>query len=202
VAAAYNIESGAFPADDLTLMRLATPIAAPSLQLDAGVLPVGVQAPAEAATIATGHNQVPRGYAFTDVREVWNSDAGIPVSWLVAYSPTLGSPYLECGYSGGGLPLSNVTVSSGSVLMGITSARLSNGSGGFGSAFIQLASYQAWINTTMANDSADIQLPIWVSAVPEPSIWALSLAGRALLAGVSTRHVRCGLDAAAQPLGR
>jgi len=74
--------------------------------------------------------------------------------------------------------------------MGITDAVVSLTPSGHGSAFIQLAYYRSWIDSTMANDLTDSQTANWISAVPEPSSWVMFLAGGALLAGASTRRPR------------
>jgi hypothetical protein len=194
VAATYVVGPGPFPADDLTLLRLAAPIAAPQLQVLSNVVPAGTFATPVPVTIATGQNQTPRGYAFADLREVRTStntvSGPVAVNWLVTYSATLGAPYVEGGDSGGGLFLGQVTDSNGGALMGITSAQLQGGVGQYGSAFIQLAAYRSWIDTTMTGDLTDSQLPQWVSAVPEPASWALLLAGGALLGAVSLRQRR------------
>ena len=187
VAATYGIGGGAWPTNDLMLLRLATPIsAAPILQLDADVYSVGVLAQPVAVTITTARNQSPQGYAYSQLQEVTaKADAGagpVDVNWLIAYTDG-STPYVQDYDSGGGLFLGHVTDSS--ALMGITSARVPLTPSGYGSAFMQVAYYRAWIDSTMASDLTDSQTANWISAVPEPSSWVLLLAGGALLAGVS-----------------
>ena len=116
VAAAYSIGASAWPADDLMLVRLATPIsAAPALQLDADVFSVGVLLHPVAVTIATARNQSPQGYAYSQLREVTDkADAGagpVDVNWLMAYTNG-GAPYVQSGDSGGALFLGQVDDSS------------------------------------------------------------------------------------------
>jgi MYXO-CTERM domain-containing protein len=197
IAARYDLGGGVTLQNDLALLRLGTAIDVPELSLSADVLAPGVLGSPFAATIATGRNQVPQGYAFTTVHEVWNqvSTGSLPfaVNWLVAYNFTgtgFTTPYVQGGDSGGGLFLGQVTDSS-SALLGITSTYLEgtvmiSSAGGltevpfFGSAFVQLAAYRGWIDTTMAADVTDAQLATWVSSVPEPEsalLWALGLAG-------------------------
>lgn len=187
IAARYEAGSGTQLSDDLALLRLATPIAAPQLTLNASLL-----APGEgydiAGTIVTGANQVPRGYGFTSIRAVWDladvDDAGpggpVAVNYLVT---GLGLPYVEGGDSGGALFVGRVTTAT-APLWGITSARIDEGSQ-HGSAFVQLASYRAWIDATLLADPADGQLALWVAtSVPEvrpAALLALGLLGLAWL---------------------
>ena len=191
IAARYDLGGGPILVNDLALLRLATPIAAPALTLLADLLPVGSHSPPLAVTIATGSNQVPRGYAFAEMPEVTDQvDVGSetspnmqPVRWLLAFNAGNSAPYVQGGDSGGGLFLGHVNDSTGSLLMGITSAQISFDGGGFGSGFVQLAAYRSWITATMDDDLADAQVALWASAVPEPTTWVLWLAGAGLLAG-------------------
>jgi hypothetical protein len=191
IAARYDLGSGPTLVNDLALLRLASPIAAPALALLADLLPVGSPSPPLAVTIATGSNQVPRGYAFAELAEVIDQvDVGTatspnmqPVRWLLAYNAGNSAPYVQGGDSGGGLFWGHVNDSTGSLLMGITAAQITFDGGGFGSGFVQLAAYRSWITATMDEDVADAQVARWASAVPEPSTWALWLAGAGLLAG-------------------
>jgi hypothetical protein len=200
IAARYDLGTGPELVNDLALLRLTSPIAtAPTLDLLGDPLPVGPLATPLAVTIATGSNQVPRGYAFAALAEVIdqielevNKVVGnYDVNWLLAYNDTHSAPYVEHLDSGGGLFLGHVADSSGAVLMGISSAQWQftpAEGGGFGSGFVQLAAYRGWIDTTMANDPADSQFAHWVSVVPEPATWALWLAAAALMAGMVRRR--------------
>lgn len=181
IAARYNAGSGAFPQDDLALLRLATPIAAPALSLVSDALAAG-SGYALDATFTTGANQQPRGYGFGLVREFQPNyetngpTPSVPVNWLVTYDNAFGAPYVEGGDSGGGLFAGHVTgLTSGAPLWGITSVAIT-GTGGQGqdlhaSGFVQLASYRGWLDTTLANDLADAQALNWtqLSPVPEPA---------------------------------
>jgi hypothetical protein len=198
IAARYDLGGGPTLVNDLALLRLATPIAAPALTLLADLPPVQVFNPRPDVTIATGSNQEPRGYAFAGLAEVIDEvDVGTTkapnvqtVHWWVVYNADQTAPYVQGGDSGGGLFWGHVTDSTGSLLMGITSAQLTFDNGGFGSGFVQLAAYRSWITDTMAIDHADAQVAQWASAVPEPTTWALWLAGAGLLVGRRARRGR------------
>ena len=109
----------------------------------------------------------------------------LPVAVAYLFSRNGGNrlPIVEGGDSGGGLFLGAVADSTGALLMGISSAKLSDNGVDTGSAFVQLSRHRSWIDSTMAGDLADDQRVLWLpSAVPEPGAWALLLAGGALLA--------------------
>ncbi|MDP1534368.1 MAG: hypothetical protein Q8N44_10875 [Rubrivivax sp.] len=170
MASRYEPGSGDFPLYDLALLRLAAPIAAPALDLLANEWPSGLLASALPVTITSGSNHSPRGFAHAELREVIDQidpdDDGpktaVPVQWLLSYG-SAGAPYVQSGDSGGG----------------------------FGSAFVQLASYRSWIDGTMAGDLADAQFARWTLAlVPEPASWALALAGGLLLTGIARQRRR------------
>ncbi|WP_332289437.1 trypsin-like serine protease [Aquincola agrisoli] len=194
VAAVYHFGEAGFPADDLTLLRLATAIDAPALALEGTVLAPDTLSAPIAVTIATGSNQWPRGYGATWLQDVWpafDADGSGPqpaatTNWLITATATLGEPYVQPGDSGGGLFLGHVSDSS-STLLGITSAAVTFDNGLHASAFVQLASYRAWIDATMAADPADHQQALWVSSVPEPASCALLLAGIAVLPALRKR---------------
>ena len=194
IAARYNLGAGDFPANDLALLRLAAPIAgAPALGLLATELLPGVLPVPLAATIATGRNQQPRGFAVTGITEVVDQidpddDDGpkglVVVNYLLSINSGGLLPIVQGGDSGGGLFLGAVADSNGALLMGISSAQLQDDrKAPIGSAFEQLSSHRSWIDSTMAADLFDDQVALWLqSAVPEPGTWALLLAGGAALA--------------------
>jgi hypothetical protein len=199
VGARYELGAGPTLVNDLALLRLTTPIAAPSLSLLSDLLPIGSLTPPLAVTIATGRNQDPRGYGQTRIAEVVDQvelDVGgvlgtYAVNWLVTYDAAHGAPYVQGGDSGGGLFLGHVTDSAGAALMGITSAQVQfdeAGGGGFGSAFVQLAAYRSWIDETMRLDMTDSQTVRWVSAVPEPATLSMWLAGLLVAGGMGARR--------------
>ncbi len=201
VGARYELGTGPILVNDLVLLRLTTPIAAPALDLLSDLLPFGPLASPLAVTITTGKNQVPRGYGQTEVAKVINEVErevnGVlgkyPVNWLLTYDPGHGAPYVQGQDSGGGLFQGRVTDSAGAALMGISSAKVQFNKadgGGFGSAFVQLAAYRDWIDETMRMDTTDLQTAHWVSAVPEPFTASMWLAGLLVTAGIGARRRR------------
>lgn len=199
IAARYDAATGAFPLDDLTLLRLDAAIAAPSLKLVADTLAAGGSYAID-ATLATGHNQVPRGYGFSQVRDFWptiDPDGAGPLppesaNLLIVYTDGYGTPYVQGGDSGGGLFLGHVTSLAGQnsdvPLWGIASAYIADKDAAGKdvrprSGYVQLASYRSWLDATLAADAADAQMLGWMStAVPEPAtalLLALGLCGLA-----------------------
>ncbi len=197
VAAVYTLPgAGAFPEDDIALLRLLPDATG------AGFLPVlgealaeGPIAPALAVTITSALNHSPRGYGFTSVNEAaasYDDDGSGPlppvrVNWLVSLDAAV---QVQGGDSGGGLFAGHVLDSS--VLVGISSASITDDAGlSIGSAFVQPAAYRGWIDATMAADLADTQLVAWsAAAVPEPAPAALFAAGALLLALRPARRAR------------
>jgi hypothetical protein len=200
IAAVYNFSNAAFPANDLTLLRLNTPLlAGQHISISADIFAPGALATPLDVTIASARNATPRGYGFATLREVEPitdpDDTGplLPVTsnFLLTYGLLSDGPYVQPGDSGGALFLGHVTDQI-TPLLGITSAQLQytdNNVQRFGSAFVQLSMYRSWIDNTMLSDLADNQTALWVSAVPEPATAALWLVGLAVLLG-STRKTR------------
>lgn len=189
--------SGTFPANDLSLLRLAAgSVSVPSLAVSADLFADGSFA-ALAVTISSPLNSGPaRGFGFTTVSEFATSvdpdDDGplgpVVVNYLISQDNAV---HVQGGDSGGGLFLGHVTDHT-SALLGLSSALLSDaGNQPTGSAFVLLAAYRPWIDQTLAGDLADLQSINWVSAVPEPGSWALWLLGLGgLVAAQAQRKAR------------
>ncbi len=191
--------SGTFPANDLTLLRLSPGLGiVADLAVSADLFAVGSFA-ALAVTISSPLNSGPnRGYGFTTVSEfaaqIDPDDDGplglVTVNYLISNDSAV---HVQSGDSGGGLFLGHVSDST-SALLGLSSALLTDANKQpTGSAFVLLAAYRPWIDQTLSNDLTDSQRINWVSAVPEPStwaLWALGLAGLAKLAGLPHRRRR------------
>lgn len=197
VAAVYALPgAGAFPEDDIALMRLAPEASAAGfLPVLGEALPEGAIAPALPVTITSALNHSPRGYGFTGVGEAataYDDDGSGPlpavrVNWLLSLDAAV---QVQGGDSGGGLFAGHVLDSS--VLLGITSASITDEAGlPIGSAFVQPAAYRSWIDATMAADLADTQLVAWsAAAVPEPASAGLFAAGALLAASLLRRSRR------------
>ena len=178
--------SGTFPANDLSLLRLAPgSVSVPGLAVSADLFADGSFA-ALAVTISSPLNSGPaRGYGFTTVSEFATladpDDAGpggpVVVNFLISRDAAV---HVQSGDSGGGLFLGHVTDAT-RALLGLSSDLLTDANNQpTGSAFVLLAAYRPWIDRTLAGDLADGQSIHWVSAVPEPGallLWALGLGG-------------------------
>lgn len=209
IDAVYLAPGASFPNNDLALVHLATAInSAPTLQLSSTVLATTALDWLNPSlnvnvTLSTDSNQAPRGYAHVQLREFVetyldddDNDPNTPsllrtVNWYVMHQNNFGTPYVQSGDSGGGLFLGHVTDNT-SPLLGIGSALifdvLGPNSNSFASAYVSPASYRSWIDNTMLANLSDTQMANWVStAVPEPTTWALWLAGGLALAAAQRR---------------
>lgn len=184
--------SGTFPANDLTLLRLAPTLASiPSLAVAGDSFAIGTM-PAMPVTI-TSPLGTPRSYGFTNITEFARQIPdinGVPVT--VNYLMSFGtSVRVQGGDSGGGLFYGSVTNST-SPLLGLSSALLEDNNvppNPIGSGFVLLSAYRTWIDATLAANPplAGAQSIQWVTAVPEPATWALWVGGL-LAVGVAARR--------------
>jgi Trypsin len=198
VKAVYTAGPG-YLTDDLMLLRLNDPLSgAPVVSLSSTVwsdttslaMPVTMTSNSNpsANPRAYGHSTVTQYASTFDI----DDNPGTPnmsTHWLIATSALSGPPYVQGGDSGGGLFFGHV-LDSHAPLLGIASALLSDtAQTQFASAFVSVAAYRSWIDTTMLNDSTDAQLATWVSTpVPEPTGWTLALIGLLSAAGVRPRQ--------------
>jgi hypothetical protein len=190
VQALYNAPgSGVFPANDLSLMRVAGSTSAASYLPVASDLFADGSFTALAATISS-RDGAPRAYGQTTVSEFTTQidpdDGGpltpVTVNYLISLDSAV---HVQGGDSGGGLFWGHVSdsTSPSNPLWGISSALLTNASNQpIGSAFVLLSSYRSWIDDTMLTDATDTQMVNWVSAVPEPGSLALMALGLGALA--------------------
>lgn len=182
IDAVYTFSSAAFPNNDIALVHLSTSLDTTTPILNDQVIKNNQAASLGTLTMATAQNQVPNGFATTlaSGTTITHTEDGVTstVNWIT----TNGQAYLQGGDSGSALFQGAVSDSGGALLLGIASAALVNNTNGasLGSAFVQVANYKNWIDTTMASSG---QQAIWASSVPEPSSMALyALGGLAILA--------------------
>lgn len=184
-----------FPANDLTLLRLAPdgsngPGASFYLPLASDLYSAGSFA-ALPVTIAASNTVGQRSVGFSTVSAFTptrDPDGGGPlgpvtVNYLLSFDAHV---YVQPGDSGGGLFWGHATDMAGtaSPLMGIASEQLGEpGLPPQGSAFVLLAAYRDWIDQTLANAPGNTQQLQWVSVVPEPATVLLCALGLAAIAG-------------------
>lgn len=175
-----------FPGNDLALLHLASPlqaVAAPVLY----DIELSDLSASGAVTLTSAQNQTlaPNGYAYGDLsgslptytQTGLTFTNGVPAMstttydthWLVSSGPA----YVQSGDSGAGLFMGQVQDSAGSTLLGIASAQL-NSNGSYHSAWVQVASYKTWIDSTLASTG---QTALWYSSVPDAPALALLLCG-------------------------
>lgn len=199
--------AGEFPANDLTLLRLAPGSGAGAsfyLPLASDLYTPGSFAPLPVTIASAANSPLPRGYGQTSLSgfEAFTDPDGdgplgpVPTNYLLSLDANV---YVQGGDSGGGLFWGHVTDAS-SPLLGLSSAQLGQpGQPPAGSAFVLLAAYRDWIDQTLASAPGNGQQLQWVSVVPEPAtaaLWALGLAG---LAGQATARARRQPPVARQP---
>ncbi|MFY9476406.1 MAG: trypsin-like serine protease [Aquabacterium sp.] len=184
ISAVELFSNQAFPANDIALVQLATAITGEHALLNDTVVLNSHIASLGPLTAASAQNQQPNGYAATTAVAATvqdDVDAGAnTVNWLITEGGTV-----QGGDSGSALFLGQITDSSGATLLGIASALISFDDGRPSqSGYVQMAAYKSWIDDTLG---ASGQQATWVSAVPEPSLPILLIAG-GLIAGIAARR--------------
>lgn len=184
IAEVQRFSNEDFPANDIALLRLATAISGEHALLNDTMISASQVSSLGPLTAASGQNQAPNGYALTTAVESSVQDdideGENTVNWLITQGATV-----QGGDSGSALFLGQVTDSAGAVLLGIASARIDFDDGQPSlSAYTQVAAYKTWIDDTLG---ASGQRAAWVSAVPEPSLPILLIAG-GLIAGIAARR--------------
>jgi hypothetical protein len=195
VDAVYRYSTAAFPNNDIALVHLSTALSSSGVPvLNDTALKSSTLSSLGALTVVTAANQTPNGQGSVTAQSLMATykDAN-GVSYTANWLVTSGTVYVEGGDSGSALFKGSVADSAGALLLGLASASLNDGSGNPLSAFVQVSAYKSWIDTTMA---ASGQMATWLSAVPEPSTWALSCLGLIGMVATCRRRLQAGQQAA------
>lgn len=178
----------AFPANDIALVHLSTSISGEHAVLNGSVIHDSQVEALGPLTAASAQNQQPNGYASTTAIAATATDevdtGSNTVNWLLTQGGTV-----QGGDSGSALFLGQVTDSHGAPLLGIASALIAFDDGSPSlSGYVQVSAYRSWIDTTLSFNGG--QQATWVSAVPEPSLPALLMAGGLIAAAMARRGQR------------
>lgn len=180
-----------FPENDIALVHLSTAINAPLPRLYDAVLSNGTIRPSSGigtVTMVSPQNALPTGLATGSANRVMRTytDPSNLTTYTTNWLVVTGNSHVESGDSGSALFRGTVTDSSGATLLGVASAQLTETNGSTSSAYVLVANYKDWINTTMAPSGQQVQ---WLSAIPEPgTFWSMGLGLVALLC--ATGHLR------------
>jgi V8-like Glu-specific endopeptidase len=194
VDAVYRYSTAAFPNNDIALVHLSSALSSSGVPvLNDVALKSSTLSSLGSLTVASATNNTPNGTGQVTAQSLmatYKDSAGVSytTNWIV----TTGAVHVEGGDSGSALFKGTVSDSAGALLLGLASAALTDGSGNAESAFVQVAAYKSWIDSTMASSG---QKATWLSAVPEPSTLALSALG--LIGVVSTCRRRLQQERAA-----
>lgn len=198
--------STGFPANDLTLLRLAPGAGGNFFQpLASDLFGVGSFPALDVTIVSAANSTLPRAYGHTTVTEfaaqIDPDDGGplglVTVNYLLSFDASV---YVQSGDSGGGLYAGHVLDSAGAPLLGLSSAQLGEqGQPAEGSAFVQLAPYRSWLDATLVAAPGNTQQLNWVSAIPEPGTWLLMGLGLAALAASTARRSRAHPRAVTEP---
>lgn len=184
----YRFSNEQFPANDLALVHLSTSISGEHALLNDTVIHASQVNTVGPLTAASARNQQPNGYASTTAIAATVTDdvdnGNNTVNWLITQGGTV-----QGGDSGSALFQGQVTDSNGALLLGIASALLSFDDGSPSlSGYVQVAAYKGWIDTTLSSYSN--QQATWASAVPEPSLPAMAMAGGLIAVAMLRRGQR------------
>ncbi len=173
VDAVYRYSTAAFPNNDIALVHLSSALSSSGVPiLNDVALKGSTLGSLGSLTVASATNNTPNGAGQVTAQSLmatYKDSAGVSytANWIV----TTGAVYVEGGDSGSALFKGTVSDSAGALLLGLASAALTDGGGNAESAFVQVAAYKTWIDSTMASSG---QKATWLSAVPEPSTFAMT----------------------------
>lgn len=184
----YRFSTQAYPANDIALVHLSSSIAGSHAVLNDAVIQDDQVDTLGPLTAASARNQQPNGYvATTAVGSTVTTEVDTSthtVNWLITQGGTV-----QGGDSGSALFHGQVADSTGAVLLGIASSLISFDDGNPSlSGYVQVAAYRSWIDTTLGANGG--QQATWVSAVPEPSLPILVIAGGLIAAAMARRGQR------------
>lgn len=180
-----------FPEHDIALVHLSTSVSAPLPVLYDTVLPNGTIKPSakiSTVTLVSPRNEDPAGKATATASQVLTTytNPSTQVDYTTNWLLVKGNAYVENGDSGSAL--FKDAVNDTGTLLGIASGQLTDTNGSPMSAYVMVANYKSWINTTMASSGQQVH---WLSAVPEVgSFWlmAAGMAGLSLLVMFKRNH--------------
>lgn len=178
-----------FPENDIALVRLAAPINAPLPWLYDTVLPNGTVRTSSGigtVTMVSPQNALPSASATGSANRVMRTytDSSNLTTYTTNWLVVTGSSHVESGDSGSALFNGVRSDTPASTLLGVASAQLTETNGSTSSAYVLVANYKDWINTTMAPSGQQV---LWLSAIPEPGTFWTMAAGLLALVWASGR---------------
>ncbi len=180
-----------FPENDIALVHLSTGISTDLPWLYDTVLPNGnirSQSGINQVTLVSPQNASPSGSAVATANRVMRTytDTSPFTTYTTNWLVVTGNAYVESGDSGSALFNGLAVDTPNATLLGVASAQLTESNGTPSSAYVLVANYKDWINSTMAPSGQQVQ---WLSAIPEPStFWYMALGMLALAAMSQLRY--------------